>query len=1011
MKSLLIFICCLAHQFLFSQQTASGIILDKGDNVPMIGVSISVKGFGHIGTISDIEGSFSLSLPENATALIFSYIGYQSRELPIEECQNATIYLSPSATVLNEVIVVGYGTQVRSEMTGNVSRIKNEDIESTPVNSLESLMQGRAAGVFVTNESGKVGYNIDVRIRGTASINASVQPLYVVDGMVINSRDQVSLNNARLNPMADLNFNDIESIDILKDASAAAIYGSRASNGVVIITTKKGKAQTTRVELDMNTGWSRPTIKRKWLNATQYLELWDEAFANVANENGLVFGRSAEKWKDDNLEGWRDDNDTNWENLMYNPDAGQKQVQLSVSGGNDKTKFYLSGGYSDQTPIIILNDFQRLSGRMNLSHQVNDHLDLGMNMSLSRTMLQEVPIDIDFASPGQLIAQSPVQPLYDPNNPNEIFTNTIYFHALSYIDNVDFETINLRTLGNVFLNWRPIQNLTLHTDFGLDNFHHDSERFFNSKVEGNTGEPNGLKFSGVSDVVHYSTNTYATYGLQGNRQKLEATLGMSYEEHHEERLFLGGRNFPNDDFQNLSSAGEIFGWTEDKTDFSVLSYFGRLHYNLDRKYLLSLSSRIDGDSRFGKDSRYGFFPAASVGWVVSEEPFFNKNKNISYLKLRGSWGLTGNTPSAHFASLGLFEGSRYGNNTGIVQTQIPNPDLKWEKTTQVNVGVDFGLLDDRISGQIDYYVKNTDDLLLRVNIPATTGFATQLRNLGKMKNEGVELVLNSHNLTGAFKWKTDLNFSTNTNTVTDLQGQAIDIDLLSISISRVMEGHAVGVFFAPEFAGVDQATGDALYYLNTKLENGQLDRGTTNDLSKAQGVVVGDPNPDFIYGIGNTFSWKGLELRVLFQGVYGNEGYNAMGRFQMDGFGWFDNQDIRMLDRWQQPGDQTNIPQLRFLEPSFNSSRFIEDASYLRLKNLSLSYQLPTQWVDKLGLRQMAFYFTGQNLMTFTNYKSGDPEVNSDVNDLLANGDLISGTNAFTPPQAKTFVFGVKAGF
>lgn len=373
--------------------------------------------------------------------------------------------------------------------------------------------------------------------------------------------------------------------------------------------------------------------------------------------------------------------------------------------------------------------------------------------------------------------------------------------------------------------------------------------------------------------------------------------------------------------------------------------------------------------------------------------------------------MTGNTPLTHFPSLGLFEGSRYGNSSGIVQTQIPNPDLKWERTTQVDVGLDFALFNDRISGQVDYYVKNTDDLLLLVNVPSTTGFSTQLKNLGKMKNEGFELSLHSYNLTGTFKWKTDLNFSKNINTVTDLQGQVIDANSRNASISRVMEGQAVGVFFAPEFAGVDPDNGDALFYLNTELGNGEIDRGTTNNINEAQRVVVGDPNPDFIFGIDNIFSWKGLELRVLFQGVFGNDSFNAGGRFQMDGFGWFDNQDIRMLNRWQQPGDQTDIPQLRFLQGSFNSSRFIEDASYLRLKNLRLSYQLPTPLVNKLGLRKIAIYFTGQNLLTFTQYKSGDPEVNTDVKDLVKNGSIIIGQNFFTPPQAKTHIVGIKVGF
>jgi TonB-linked SusC/RagA family outer membrane protein len=1010
MKTLFLLCSCLP-QFLFAGKSISGITLDEGTKTPLTGVTVIVEGSEQIGTTSGLDGSFELDIPEDASTIIFSYIGYQSRHLPIEQCQNSSIHLRVSATLLDEVLVVGYGTQVRSDMTGNVSKISEKNIGMVPVNSLESVIQGRAAGVFINNESGKLGFNVDVRIRGTASINASVQPLYVIDGIVVNSQDQVTFNNPRLNPMADINFNDIESIHILKDASSAAIYGSRASNGVVIITTKKGNDKQTQIELDMNVGWSRPTIKREWLNADQYLELWDEAFTNVANDDGILFRRSASQWKDRWLEGWRDENDTNWEDLMYNDDAGQKQIQLNVSGGNDKTKFYLSGSYSDQTAIIILNDFKRMSGRMNLSHQANNQLDFGMNFILSNTMLHEVPPDLDFGSPGGIVGQSPVQPLYDPESPGEIFSNTFYFHAWNYMDNIDWKTTNLRTLGNTYLNLQPINNLILHTDFGMDNLHHDSERFYNSKTARNTGEPNGLKRSGVSDIMHYSTNTYATYKEQKRGHKIEATVGMSYEEHHEERLRIRGRNFPNDDFQNLSSAGEIFFGSEDETSFSILSYFVRLHYNFKKKYLLSISSRIDGDSRFGKDNRYGFFPAISAGWVLSEETFLKKNKTISYLKLRGSWGLTGNTPLTHFPSLGLFIGSRYGNISGIKQIQNPNPDLKWEKTTQQDVGIDFGLFDDRISGQFAYYIKNTDDLLLRVNIPSTIGFSTQLKNLGKMKNEGIEFSLHSHILTGALKWKTNFNISKNTNTVTHLQAQVIEANGLNTSISRVMEGESVGVFFAPEFAGVDQTNGDALYYVNNESEIGQINRKTTNKINEAQRVVIGDPNPNFIFGFGNAFSWNGFELSLLFQGVFGNDSYNGGGRFQMDGFGWFDNQDIRMLNRWQKPGDQTDIPQLRFLQGSFDSSRFIEDASYLRLKNLSLNYQIPSGLIENLGLRNMAVYFTGQNLLTLTDYKSGDPEVNNDVKDLVQNGSIIMGENFFTPSQAKTFVFGVRAAF
>ncbi|MDG2448363.1 MAG: carboxypeptidase-like regulatory domain-containing protein, partial [Saprospiraceae bacterium] len=410
MKSYLIcYLLFFAHAII-AQQQVSGTIIDLGDNSPIPGVNISVEGTQHLGTISNADGSFNMTVPQNAESILFKYIGYQQKQLQIDECQDAVISLAVSTTQLDEVFVIGYGTQVRSDMTGNVAKIDNSDIAGIPVSSLESVIQGRAAGVLVTNESGKLGFNTDIRIRGTSSINASVQPLYVMDGVVINSQDQILSNNARLNPLADINFIDIESIAILKDASAAAIYGTRASNGVVIITTKKGLENSTRIELDMNYGISRPTIKRKWLNGPQYLELWDEAFGNVADENGRIFGQTAENWKDRWLEGWRDGNDTNWENLMYKPDAGQKQVQLNISGGNDKTTFYISGGYTDQTSIVILNDFERMSGRLNLTHRANDRLNIGMNMSLSRSVLEEPPVDWDFASPGGLIAQSPMQP-------------------------------------------------------------------------------------------------------------------------------------------------------------------------------------------------------------------------------------------------------------------------------------------------------------------------------------------------------------------------------------------------------------------------------------------------------------------------------------------------------------------------------------------------------------------------------------------------------------------------
>ena len=1003
---LIIALSCLCSN-LTAQRIINGKITDADGGSPLIGATVQLQSNPDIGTATDFDGTFSLRIPKDAAALVFSYTGYTSQTVDIQTVSNVAVTLSVSATILDEIVVVGYGTQVRSKLTGNIASIKQEDIEGRPVTSLESTIQGQAAGVFVSKESGKLGQNIDIRIRGIASVNAGIEPLYVVDGVVISSQDQLSYKHPRLNPLADINFNDIASINILKDASAAAIYGSRASNGVVIITTKQGQANDTRFDLDMSMGWSEPTRKRKWLNATQYLELWDEAFANVADADGTLFGFSGEQWKNFQIPGWDGGHDTNWEEEIYNKDAGQRQVQLSVSGGNDKTKYYISGGLLDQTGILIINEFERISGRLNLTHQSSRNLDLGMNMSLSRSVNNEITHDADFANPVQLIAQPPVQPLYDPDNPNLLNPNTLYFHAKHYEDNTDWVTTNFRTLSNVFLNWKPVENLTLHTDFGLDLFTLDFNRFYGAAVSRNTGEPNGWRWNFNTTALNYSTNNYLTYTAQAGQHSFLATLGMNFQEMNEEFSAVQGRNFPNDDFHNLTSAGEIFSGDGEETAFSIVSYFGRLYYDFDGQYLLALSARTDGDSRFGKSNRYGFFPAVSAGWVLSKAPFLKEHPTISYLKLRASWGQTGNTPLDHFPSLGLFEGTKYAGASGITQTQVPNPDLKWEKTTQIDVGVDFGLWEDRISGQFDYYEKNTEDLLLQVNIPATSGFSTQLQNIGTLKNWGFEAMLTSYNFTGAFKWKTSLNFSKNNNEVTDILGQVIEAGI----VSRAMEGQPVGVFFAPEFAGVDPDNGDALYYLNTDLENEQRDRNTTSNINEAERVVIGNPNPDFIYGINNTFSWKGLELQVLFQGVYGNEIYNSAAVFQRDGFGWFDNQDIRMLKRWQKPGDQTDIPQVRFLDSAFDSSRFIENGTYLRLKNVMLAYQLPKNWIQKIGLQHLKLYFSGQNLWTLTDYKGWDPEVNSDVTNFITNGNIVSGDAFYSPPQAKTVVVGIKARF
>ncbi|MEL6255661.1 MAG: TonB-dependent receptor [Bacteroidota bacterium] len=987
----------------YGQGTVSGTVLnEEGDALE--GATVIVQGTT-VGALTNAQGKYVVNLPENSKVLVFTYVGYETQEITIDGRSTIDLTMVESLQI-DEVIITGYGTQIKRDLTGNIAKVSGAEIENIPVTSFESALQGRAAGVLVSQQNGKLGQGINMRIRGSASVTASNEPLYVIDGVVITSASQSSLN-APTNPLADINFNDIESIEILKDASAAAIYGSRASNGVVILTTKKGKAGKTRFNVDYKQGFSEPTNNREWLSGPEYLDLWQEAFDNsdFNDGNGLVFGLTADEWRDRRIPGWRDGNDTDWEQEAFQEDAGFQEINLSASGGSDKSSFFISTSYLDQAGILIYNNFDRFSGRLNLDHKASRNVKIGMNMNFARTRNDRLPNDNSFSTPLQLIALPSAQPLLDPET-GEFFERTVYFNGKLYEDNTSFQARVFRTIGNFYADWQIVPGLSLRSEFGVDFLSQNEEQYFSAAVARNTGEPNGLGRNNFTHTLNFTFNNFATYNTSFGESDLNVVGGMSFQESNTEFARVEGRNFPNDEFQKLASAAEIFGGTSTGTIFNIVSYFARANYKFGDKYLLSLAGRVDGDSRFGNDERYGFFPAASLGWIISEENFLTDNSVVSFLKLRASYGITGNTPITNFPSRGLWGGgAAFAGNSGINPTQSPNPNLKWETTTQTDIGLDFGLFNGRINGEIDYYIKNTTDLLLNVNVPSTTGFLSQLRNVGELENKGWEFVLNTENLVGKFRWTTSINFARNQNLITNLDDQVIEGGF----INRAVEGEAIGVFFAPEYAGVDPENGDALFFLNTQDENGNIidNTSTTNNINEAERVVVGDPNPDFIYGINNTFSFAGFDLSIFLQGVYGNEIYNGGGVFQMDGFGWFDNQDRRVLDRWQNPGDVTDIPEVRFLNGASESSRFIDDGSYLRLKTVSIGYQLPSDFTQKLRMSKVRIYATGQNLMTFTDYQGWDPEVNAD----FVAGNIGLGNDFYSAPQAKTIIFGINIGF
>ncbi|MXV51293.1 SusC/RagA family TonB-linked outer membrane protein [Pedobacter sp. HMF7647] len=1005
----------LLNVIAFAQTRAiTGKVTDAKDGSELPGVSIVVQEIPGLGTQTNASGSYSLSVPANAKNLVFRYISYQQKTVSITSTV-INVKLESEQKQLSEVVVVGYGTQIRQNLTGSVAKVNSREIENQPVQSFESAIQGKAAGVVVSSGSGKVGQGIAIRVRGSSSVTAGNQPLYVVDGIPITSvsvGDAVNFDPS--NPLADINPNDIESIEVLKDASASAIYGSRASNGVILITTKKGKSGKTVFTLDYFTGISKPAVKRDFLNSQQYVELFEEAavnggkydFANdienfgpAANEQEAIDAYT--QYLEDNFDAFSAGTDwrnavvnTNWQDEQFRSSAGNSQYEISATGGNEKTRFFTSGAYSNQEGILIQNAFKRISGRLNLDHSATDKLSLGVNLNLARSRNDRVANDNSFSTPGQLVALPPIQPVIDPST-NELSTTGPYYNGLIEARDAYFKTIVYRNISNAYASYKILPALNLRTEFGVDVLNQSEDGFQGRQTQGN---PTGNGNYRTVTSLNYTSNTFLSYNTKfGEKHNLEAVGGFSYQKQDVKTSQVVGEGFPSDDFKNLASASDITFGSSFGTDEALVSYFARANYRFTDKYLVALSARYDGSSKFGANNRYGFFPAISAGWIISKEKFLSGAEWLSFLKLRAGYGYTGNSSILDFQSLALFGSSVYPNMPGYTPTQVENPDLKWEKTGSFDAGLEFGFFNNRLSGDFSYYNKQTKDLLLNVNVPATSGFATVLKNVGSLENKGLELTLNSQNFVGAFKWSTNFNISFNRNKVKDLDGQVI----LGTGRApqRAIEGQPIGVFFTAKYAGVDPQNGDALYYLQ--------DGTTTNDYNSAFRQVVGDSNPDFTGGFTNNFSYKNFDFNIFFQFVSGNDIYNGAGIYQSVNADFFDNQTSDQLNRWQKPGDITNVPQARFLQSNGTrtSSRWLSDGSYLRLKSASLGYTIPGRMVKNF-FSSARVYVSGFNLLTFTNYNNGDPEVNTTT---ISNID--NGVDFYTAPQARTITFGVNLKF
>ena len=997
----------LLLQVTFGQEkTISGSVNDQ-QGLPLPGVNVLIKG-STSGTQTDFDGNYSIRA-KSGDILVFSYLGQKTVEQVVGSQNTINVQLEEDASQLEEVIVVGYGTQSKRTLTDNISKLTSDDISEVPNPNLQNALVAKAAGVQVTQTNGKVEGGINIRVRGAASVSGGTQPLYVLDGIPLidptGGRSEIG-NGAPTNPLLTLSANEIESIDILKDASSAAIYGARGANGVVLITTKRGKQGKAKFSLNVSQGFSEPTNTRKWLNSAQYIELFTEAGRNspfFTPEEGQAEAEATFDFLAGDTD-WRSGEvDTNWSDIAFQ-NGYQSDADFSMSGADAKTAYFFSGAYNNTTGIIRGNELERANARVNLSHQLTTKFKAGMNMSFSRTEIDRIANDNAFSTPLQAIAQSPLSPArLDDGTPNP---GTLYGNFLLDAENAFFKTIIRRTVGKAYGEYKFLPSLSINSDFSYDLFSQTEDNFRGQNALFQS--TNGEAFASDLGSESYTFSNYATFDkLFNDRHNINVVAGTEFIKYNRRITSVTSQQFPSDDLSTVSGGAEVTAGTGVNLKSSFLSYFARATYDLDGKYLLKASIRRDGSSRFGSNVRFGTFPAFSGGWIISEEDFLKSSETLSFLKLRASWGKLGNADiGGDYPSLFLFSGVSYNQRPGLAPAQPGNSNLTWEQSEQSDFGVEFGFLDNRISGELDYYKKDTKDLLFSVPLVPSSGASSINQNIGTLAGQGIEFVLNTKNIqTDNFSWSTNFNISKNTNELKSLPNDNADI-VTGRHINRV--GESVAAFYLREYAGVDPANGDALYYLNTENPDGSINRDTTNDPDEAQRVVAGNPFPELTAGLTNTILFDNFDFTFTFQGEWGASIYNGGGIYQSVNADYFDNQTVDQLNRWQQPGDITNIPQARLYagNGTAHSTRFLADADFIRLRNISLGYSLPNTVIDKMGLSKLRVYLTAINLLTITNYPFEDPEARSDVN-----GQNTPGETFYSSPPAKTITVGVNINF
>ncbi|MBN9386197.1 MAG: TonB-dependent receptor [Chitinophagaceae bacterium] len=1031
----------------------TGHVVDSAGS-PIEGASVTIKGTT-AGTATRADGGFSLESPRSSGTLVISYVGFVTQEVSFSGNADLRIVLKTLEKIGENVVVsVGYGVQRRGKVTAAISSVPMQEIKDMPVSNVATALQGKIPGVVVQQGNGAPGSTPSIKIRGLGSISAGNTPLIVIDGNITSSE-----------VFALLNSDDIESIDVLKDASSAAIYGSKGANGVMMVTTRKGKSGTSMINFNAYTGVQQVTKKIDLLNSQQFADFAKEASnnayldrfpnASVSDPNN-VRPASNLRYRYPRGEGydWLNFDDPakiaalpyhNYQDLIFR-NAMISNYALSFSGGTDKLRYFINGAYLDQEGVIKNSTLKRYSIRINVDANVSPRLKVGMNILPVYRVANPVNTDGHWANNGVInsaLAVAPMAPIYAADGVTYSSQTAIaplynwpgITNPVANITEYHNTVRRANVLANAYAEYNLFSFLTYRVSGNVNFSDSSGNNFRTSKMPLNQLLPptTATGSTGSSQGVSWLFNQTLTYNKTfAEDHNVNVLLGMESTKYSYQTNGGGGSAFPNDLVEtiNASANGPTTTATASVAQNSSVSYFARATYAYRSKYLLNVSVRRDGSSIFGPDHRWGTFPAVSAGWRIIEEPFLKNVNVLSEAKFRASYGLSGNNAfNSFYPYASLLQASNYvlnnGLGNGVTPSSPANPNLSWEKNQQVDAGLDVGLFNNRVYITVDYYRRVTKDLLLAVNVPTITGFSTVVQNIGKMQNKGWEFSVTSTNIKGAFVWRTNANLSLNRNKVLALgpNGDPIRSGSGVGETNITMIGQPIGSYFGYQQLGVfkDQSElskhahdptskpGDVIY--------ADIDHNDT--INANDRTVIGNNQPKFIYGFTNTFSYKGFDLNIAIQGVYGNKIFNLSKRFiyNMEGS---QNQTTKVLHRWRSPSDPGDgmTPRANAVPTGNNSalsSRFIENGSYLRCQNITLGYTLPREWLNRAKLKQVRIYLSGQNLFTITKYSGYNPEVSgyeqSTSNGIPTGGALTGGVDYGVYPLARSYTVGINLGF